>query len=41
MIFSHTITRRAFYYHGNNLGIVMQLMDREPDEYYAAPDILE
>ncbi len=39
--FFATLTFDTFYYHGNNLGTVMQLMGRAPDEYYAAPDNLE
>jgi hypothetical protein len=35
------LTFDTFYYHGNNLGTVLQLMDREPDEYYPAPDTQE
>lgn len=39
--FFATLTFGTFYYHGNNLGTVMQLMGRAPDEYHAAPDNLE
>jgi len=36
--FFANLTLESFFAHGNNLATVMQVLKREPDEYYPAPE---